>query len=283
MVEIKDIATASIDPESKVNVRRSQVKEGMEKVQSSIAEHGFWESNPITIRPHPNSSSEYEYEIVVGQCRLKACLELKLEQIPAVIEKLDDDEAIRRSWAENEGKSDITVIDKAYWIKKIITRYLGEDKTITECYKIAATFFAIDVQTVIKYLPMVFLPPKVQEMVVNRFLGQHVAEVIAKHTYDPSSPESSQEAMEERAEWVRKLSPDEKKECVGVVEDLGLAASIEELDKEVKERATQQETIVKVAIPGAQLGRLMDWGKDRGLTDKATIVSHMVAETLRGA
>jgi len=98
MVEIKNIPTASIDPEGTVNVRKSQVQEGVEKLKSSIAEHGFWENCPIVIRPHPDSSSEYEYEIVVGQCRLKACLELGRKEIPAVVKELVDDAAIQQSW-----------------------------------------------------------------------------------------------------------------------------------------------------------------------------------------
>ena len=71
--------TAIMDRESTVDFRRNQVEEGVEKVHLSIKEHGFWEHCSILIRPHPDSSSEYKYEIVVGQCRLKACLELGRE------------------------------------------------------------------------------------------------------------------------------------------------------------------------------------------------------------
>lgn len=282
MAEIKDIGTGSIDPKSTVNVRRSQIEEGVAKVKGSIAEHGFWRNSPITIRPHPDRSSQYEYELVVGQCRLRACLELGLDQIPAVVEEIEDNEAIRRSWAENEGRRDITITDKAYWIKRIITWYSGEGKTLPECREIAAKFFAINVQTVIKYLPMAFLPTEVKEMVDDGILRIQDAEAIAKYTYDPSNPGPSEEAMKKRAEWAMKLSRDEKKECVRVLEDLGHAASIEELDGEVKKRASQRKTIIEVAIPEALRGKLMDWGEERGLTHEGTIISHMVAEMLRG-
>lgn len=282
MAEIKDIATASIDPKSTVNVRRSQVKESVDKVKSSISAHGFWRSNPITIRLHPDSSSQYEYEVVIGQCRLKACSELGIEQIPAVIQEIDEDEAIRQSWAENEGRSDITTSDKAYWIHKIVTKYVKEGKTLSECREIAAVFFAMSVPTVIKYHPMAFLPPEVNEMLDNGKLRIQDAEAIAKYTYDPSNPEGSEQKMKERAEWAMKLNKDEKKECPRILEDLGPEASIDELDNEVKKRANQRQAIIEVAIPEALRRRLQEWGDEKGLTgaSEAVIISHMVVMML---
>lgn len=284
MAEIKDIATASIDPKSTVNVRRSQIEDGVEKVKSSIVEHGFWRNNPIIIRRHPNSSSKYDFEVVVGQCRLKACLELGREQVPAVVEEVDDDAAIRRSWAENEGRSDITTSDKAHWVHKIVTRYALEGKTLSECRQIAANFFAISVPTVIKYHPMAFLPPEVKEMLDNGKLRIQDAEAIAKSTYDQSNPEGSEQKMEERAKWAMKLNKDEKKECPRVLEDLGPDASIDELDNEVKERANQRQAIIQVAIPEALRRRLQEWGDEKGLTgaSEAVIISHMVVTMLSG-
>ena len=54
---------------------------------------------PIVVRPHPDASSEYAYEHVTGQCRFKACLELGLEDIPAFVFDLSDEQAIQRSMA----------------------------------------------------------------------------------------------------------------------------------------------------------------------------------------
>ena len=284
MAEIKDIPIGSIDPESTVNVRRSQIEQSVAKVKASIAEHGYWRNNPISIRPHPDSSSQFEYEVITGRCRLGACLELGLEHIPADIHEVDDEAAIRQSWAENEGRSDITPSDKAYWVHKIVTRYAREGKTLTECREIAAKFFAMSVQTVIQYHPMAFLPEEVKKMMDDGSLRIQDAKAIAKSTYDWSNPERSEEAMKERAEWVMGLNRDEKKECAQVLQKLSPAASVEDLDNEVKNRVRQQTTIVQVAIPEDLRGELVRWGEERGLidTDEATIISYMVIETLRG-
>ena len=39
----------------------------------------------IVVRPHPDSSSEYKYQHITGQCRFKACVLLGLEEIPAFV------------------------------------------------------------------------------------------------------------------------------------------------------------------------------------------------------
>lgn len=283
MAEIRDIATGKIDPESTVNVRRSQVKEAVERVKLSIAEHGFWKNNPITVRPHPDSTCEYAYEVVTGQCRLRACLELGIAQIPAVVQEIEDDAAIRESWAENEGRSDIPRSDKAYWVHRIITKYTKEGKSLTDSREIAAKFFAISVQSVINYHPLVVLPPEVSKLMDDSRLSLSHARAIAKSSYDPSNPEASEQAMRERAEWIMSLDRDEQKVADDVLERLGPKASIDELTGAVGEGASAQKAILEVSIPESLRGKLVQWGEERGLTDEAMIITHMIAEVLRGA
>ena len=111
MSEITQIQVALIDPQSEVNVRRQGVEQNVEQVKASIQRHGYWQDQPIIVRPHPDTASVYDYQHVTGQCRFKACLELGLAEIPAFILKLDDDEAIQRSWLENEVRGDLTYTD----------------------------------------------------------------------------------------------------------------------------------------------------------------------------
>ncbi len=283
MSAVMDIPTASIDPQSKVNVRRSQIEESVTKVKASIAEHGFWRNNPIAVRPHPDSTSRYKYEVVAGQCRLRACSDLGVEEIPAVVQEIDDDTAIRQSWAENEGRSDITPSDKAYWVNKIVKKHYDEGRTLAECRRIAAKFLAMSAQTVGDYQPMAFLPEEVKKMTDDGRLALKDAKAIAKSCIGLSDVERSEQVMTERAEWVLNLDDrDEKKEAAHVFEELGPKASIEELSTEVKKRVTQRKMTLQVAIPEALRGQLRKWGEERGLTDEATIIGHMIAQTLRG-
>lgn len=285
--EIQNFAIASIDPESSVNVRRSEVDVGTEKVKASIAEHGFWSNHAITIRPHPDKSSEYGYEIITGQCRFKACADLGLGEIPAIIQDIDEDEAIRRSWAENEGRSNITPGDKAYWVKKIIDKAWNEGKTAKESYKIAAKFFAMSDQNVKKYYPAGFLPREVRDMVgQGKPLNMTDAEAIGKSAYRLMDLDDAEKKMKERADWIANL-PDRahKDAAVKTLKNSSELVTIDELDanvqKEIEKHTARVE--VSIVIPEALHGKLLQWGDQQGLgeADDATIISHMITKTLQ--
>ncbi len=281
MDEVLDIQTASIDPDSTVNVRKSQIEESVEKVKASIEQHGFWRTCPIIVRPHPDSSSQFQYEVVIGQCRLKACLELGHETIPAVEQEIDDDAAIRQSWAENEGRSNLTKSDKAYWVHRMVLRYTKEGKSLAESRDIVANFFGMSPQSVMNYDPLVALPEEVAKRMDDASLKVQDAIAIAKFSHYPVAPERSREIMKERADWIMTLGTDDSKRARKALKQLGPAASIDDLQKAVHQSSTTESGTVEVAIPQALHGKLIEWGNERGLTDEATIIAHMIAETLR--
>ncbi len=286
-IEIEDIAIANIDPESTVNVRRSEVEESVERVKASIAEHGFWRNNAITVRPHPDNASEYKYEVIAGQCRLKACLDLELDVIPVIIQDINDDEAIRKSWAENEGRSDITKGDKAYWVRKVIDKAWNEGRSAKEAYKIASKFFAMSDQSVRKYYPAGFLPREVRDMVgEGKPLRMSDAEAIGRSAYLLNDLEEADEKMKERAEWIAEM-PDKahKDEAIKALNNSKQQVTIDELDSLVQEEIEKQAAKVEVSIsiPEALHGKLLQWGEQQGLgdADDATIISHMITKTLQ--
>jgi len=286
MKQIENISTSIIDPESTVNVRISNKEEGIARVRDSIAEHGFLDNYPITIRPHPDQTAEYKYEIVMGQCRLHACIELGVNQIPAIIEHLNDKDAIRLSWAENEGRSELTLSDKAHWIKKIMTENYQEGKNLTQCREIAAKFFAISVPTVIKYYPMAFAPQKVMDMVNKGELRIEDASVIAKNTVGSAKKEDAEQIMTNQAEWISKMDKSHRDEAIKVIKDSEPSTPIDELDKIVEERISQKKgtVILPVAVPEDCVINIVKWGMKQGLgmTEPSIIVGHMVVVTLGG-
>jgi ParB/RepB/Spo0J family partition protein len=285
-IEIKDIATASIDPKSTVNVRRSQIEEGVEKVKLSIAEHGFLRNFPITVRPHPDSSSEYEYEIVVGQCRLKACLELGIErfpQIPAFVQKLNDDEAICLSWGEGEHRTDLTMGDKFYWANRIMTKYLTEGKNKGESCRLAAKFLGVSSQTVAGWAPLVALPEDVAEKIDGGSLKVEDAKAIVQSCVGAQNDELDQK-IRERAEWIIPLDKPHKEAARKLLKDrdVNSQTSIDDLDKKLADET--KNITVEVTIPAALRGRLLEWGDSKGLigADEAVIISNMVVTVLSG-
>ena len=100
MSPVQNIKVGHIDPDSEINVRRQGIEQNVEKVKASIQQHGYWPDQPIIVRPHPDPKSEYDYQHVTGQCRLKACLAIGLEEIPAFVleskEQLDEKSSLSK-------------------------------------------------------------------------------------------------------------------------------------------------------------------------------------------
>jgi len=281
MVEIKDIATASIDPESTVNVRKSRIEEGVEKLKSSIVEHGFWENCPIVIRPHPDSSSEYDYEIVVGQCRLTACLELDIERIPAVVRELDDDAAIKQSWVENESRNNLTIADRAFWAKFYVTKYLDQGKNKGESRRLAAEHLGVTAQTIIRYMPLAALPDDVAKRMEEGNLKEADAVAIVESCVDAKGDELEQK-IRERAEWIEPLDIDHKKAAREVLKVVRAQASIDDLDKKLVEHV---KTVAFTVDMDEDIRRkLMEWGDKSGLkgASEAVIIRKMIFTMLSG-
>jgi ParB/RepB/Spo0J family partition protein len=285
MSEVKNIKVSSIDPESTINVRKTAVKDNVEKVKASIRENGYWSDQPIVIRPHPKSESQYQYEFVTGQCRFKACLELGLEEIPAFVEELDDDKAIQRSWLENEARGELTYSDRAYWTERIYKKYSGDGFTSDEAIERAAKYLGVAVDTAMKYYSLARLPEDIKEMVNNKTLDEKYAVAIVRNTYDASRFKQSQEAMRERAQWVIGLDRERRKNyAIEALKELGHRASIADLNNSVEEKMEQSKLTGQYTIPEELHNDLLKWGKERGLKDESTIISFMITEVLkRGA
>ena len=280
-VEVQDIRLSDIDPKSTVNVRRQGVEENVEKVATSIRAHGYWREMAVVVRPHPNSESRYKYEHVTGQCRFKACLGIGLESIPAFVLELTDDDAVQRSWLENEVRGDLKYTDRAYWTERIFKKYSGEGHTAEESIEKAAEYLGVTKQTVMGYYALVALPVELQEMVDQGTLPSGVAVVLVRNTHDVARYDQSQEAMKERASWLLDLDRDRRAEGVKAITELGHSASIEELASAVDEKTAEAGRVVQYPIPSELHDQLLAWGRARGLDDEATIVGHMIASVLR--
>ena len=281
MNAIQSINVNRIDPDSPINVRRQGVEENVQKVKESIQQHGYWPDQPIVIRPHPDPNSEYDYQNVTGQCRLKACLALGLGEIPAFIRELNDTEAIQRSWLENEIRGDLSASDKAYWTEKIYKQYEGNGYTQKEALELASEYLGVEIPTIQKYYRLVYLPKTVMELVNSKVLSETAADAISTNTIDPNNVEQSKQAMEERTSWFLGLDRDNRKHAIEVIRQSGRKASIADLNTNLKKRLEESRRVVEYAIPTELYDDLLQWGIDRGLDSEEVIIGHMVVEALK--
>ena len=88
-------------------------EEELNKLADSIKQHGVIE--PILVRPVSN-----KYEIIAGERRYKASVLAGLTKIPALVKQMDDKESSIVAFIENEHRADVSVIEEARTINRIL-------------------------------------------------------------------------------------------------------------------------------------------------------------------
>lgn len=99
---------------SKMNVRKSDAKEGLDTLIASIRAHGVL--MPLIVRPAANDAAE-RFEILAGQRRYLACIQLAAqgvtEPLPCVVvEPGDDVRALELSLAENATQLPMKIMEQ---------------------------------------------------------------------------------------------------------------------------------------------------------------------------
>jgi len=112
--ETKLIRTNLIEP-SAINPRTYFCPVKLEELSGSVKEVGVIQA--IVIRPKGN-----KFEIVCGERRFRATLLAGLEEIPAVIRELTDEEALDLALTENIQREDVEPMDEALCFKNYIEK-----------------------------------------------------------------------------------------------------------------------------------------------------------------
>jgi ParB family chromosome partitioning protein len=102
----------------------------MAQLAASIEKHGILE--PLLVRPS-NSS----YELVAGERRYRAAIELGLETVPVVVRNLNDHEALAISLIENLQREDLNPVEETEGILSLIAIELDiqQEEVIAKLYK----------------------------------------------------------------------------------------------------------------------------------------------------
>jgi ParB family chromosome partitioning protein len=110
---IRYIKVASISPNP--NQARSELGE-MDDLINSIKERGVLE--PILVRP-----KEGNYEIIAGERRYIASKKIGLDEVPCIVMKVNDMEAMEISLIENLQRLDLDVFEEADGLKYLSENY----------------------------------------------------------------------------------------------------------------------------------------------------------------
>lgn len=98
---------------SKTNTRRLR-KETLAELSESITRHGVIQ--PLVVRPMPGAN---RYEVIAGERRLLASKLAGLKVVPAVVQELDDENAMEVQLIENLQREDIHPLDEAEGFKRL--------------------------------------------------------------------------------------------------------------------------------------------------------------------
>ena len=116
------VSVANIQP-SNYNPRKRFDETGLDELAESIKQQGVLQ--PITVRPIADTD---RYEIVFGERRYRASVIAGLEEVPAIISELSDEEAQEMAVTENLQRKDVTPTEEAqgrriknYFPVKVVT------------------------------------------------------------------------------------------------------------------------------------------------------------------
>lgn len=99
--------------------RREFSAEAMADLARSIKEQGVLQ--PVMVRPV--TDAEFEYEIVAGERRWRACALAGLDEIPALVREVDDEQSLALALIENLQREDLNPMEEAAGYAQLVSRF----------------------------------------------------------------------------------------------------------------------------------------------------------------
>lgn len=105
---------------SKNNPRKKFAQDELKDLASSIKERGIFQ--PIIVRPDPDGEED-RFEIIAGERRWRAAQMAGLHEIPVLIHKVSNKEALEIAIIENVQRSDLNAIEEALGYDQLAQEY----------------------------------------------------------------------------------------------------------------------------------------------------------------
>ena len=136
-------------------------EEALNKLADSIQKHGVIE--PILVRPASN-----KFEIIAGERRYKASVLAGLTKIPAIVKQMDDKESSIVAYIENEHRSNVSAIEEARTIDRILkSNNMKQEELAKE--------LGINQSTLANKLRLLALPMEIQESLMHNEISERHA------------------------------------------------------------------------------------------------------------
>ncbi len=113
--------------------RSNFLERALEDLKNSIIEHGIMQPLVVT-------KSDSGFELIAGERRLRAALELKLETVPVIIREADSQKKLELALIENLQREDLNPLENALAFKKLIKEFdLTQDEVAKKVGKARST------------------------------------------------------------------------------------------------------------------------------------------------
>ena len=166
-------------------------KEKIEELAQSIKQNGLIQ--PIIVRPH---SEEGVYEIIAGERRCMAAQNAGLHEVPVVVLKINDVQALELAIVENIQREDLNVIEEAKGYDRLMKEFSYDHEKL-------ADFMCKSRSHISNTLRLLTLPEEVIKMVdegkltagqvrplVGRYNAREIANSILKEKLSARSVEN---------------------------------------------------------------------------------------------
>ncbi len=158
-VKIAEIQENTLQP------RTDYDEEKLSELIASIKEKGVLQ--PILVRENGSGG----FEVIAGERRLRAARALNLEQIPVIIKKVSDHEALVLALVENIQRQELNPIEEAQAFKKLI-----EDFQFTQ--DAVAQSVGKNRSTITNVLRLLKLPEEIQKSIFEGVLSEGHARAL---------------------------------------------------------------------------------------------------------
>lgn len=237
---VRGIAIREIEPNPD-QPRREFDPVALSELENSIRQNGV--ITPITVR-----KTKTGYQIVAGERRWRAARAAGLEEIPAYILEIDDEEAYKLALIENLQRQDLNPIEEALGFKKLIDDLgLSQDK--------AAEKVGRSRPYVTNSLRLLSLPKPIMEMVASGALsaghGRALVTLDEKKALEGAKIIIERELSVRETESLAKRLAEDKPEKKDAKKDT-VAMYIRELEREM---ASKTNHTVRISH-GAKKGKL---------------------------
>ncbi len=156
---------------------------------------------PVLLRPNPNGKGRAAYQLVAGERRYRASLMADLEQIPAYIRELTDEEAEDAQYAENVQRKNLTQIEEAKKLQRDLDR-LGSTDAVLQKHNKSRAWLS-------KMLNLLYLPENTRRLVTEN-ISADVEVINAVKGIERKNPIEAKALVEELKNTPRQGNAREK-------------------------------------------------------------------------